>query len=81
MDMIPNNMSKFEKKSSRTQVAQLVPELEFLLPGHNTPVSEPALLLELENALEAIESGKAEGAPRDDLVEYDFGRFSILLRP
>lgn len=63
------------------RVAALVPQLDLLLPAHNTPMAAPTLLLELQEALRAIDTGAMEGSPERGRVEYRFDRFSILVSP
>lgn len=68
-------------RTSIERVAALADELTMLLPGHNTPVSDPQLLVRLREVLEAIDAGTLvpdlDGGGR----LYSFDAFSILLAP
>jgi hypothetical protein len=62
-------------------LAQLVPQLNLLLPGHNVPVAEPAYLTKLAAAARQVQSGKRRPQPNNDgLREYKFEGFSILVK-
>ncbi len=54
------SMQAFAATSER--LAKLVPQLKALLPSHNTPVSDPAHLLALRDAANAIVAGQADPA-------------------
>lgn len=68
-------------RRSIAQVARLVPDLEQVLGGHNVPLSDPALLADLDVVLGMIERGEAEPQDRGDHLEYDFSfrGFTVLL--
>ncbi len=50
-----------------------------LLPGHNTPASDPEFLFRLRDALHAVRAGTAEPEPGEGRREYRFAGFSLLL--
>lgn len=62
------------------RLAGLVPGLVKLLPAHGPPVAEPGRLLEVQRALQDIESG---AAPFEEAAEgrrlFKFAHFSILM--
>jgi glyoxylase-like metal-dependent hydrolase (beta-lactamase superfamily II) len=65
--------------ASVDRLAALAPTLKKLLPAHNVPVSDPALLIRLQAAVAAVRSGEAKssgeaGGP----VRFSFDGFSIL---
>jgi glyoxylase-like metal-dependent hydrolase (beta-lactamase superfamily II) len=63
------------------RLARLVPDLHKLLPAHGPPVAEPRRLLELQQALQDIEAGKAQFDVTDGAQRrYEFGHFSILMQ-
>lgn len=67
-------------RRSVERLAGLVPGLELLLPGHNTPVSPPGSLVSLARALDAIERGEVEGEARPGgRVEYVLDHFTLLM--
>jgi glyoxylase-like metal-dependent hydrolase (beta-lactamase superfamily II) len=61
------------------QMAALVPELQLLLPAHNTPVAEPSYLPRVVEAIQEVRSGKVKSVPRQDKQEYIFPDFSFLM--
>jgi glyoxylase-like metal-dependent hydrolase (beta-lactamase superfamily II) len=66
-------------KRSIERLAKLVPELELVLPGHNTPAEKPEMLIRLVQAFHEIESGKAKFVLDGDRREYNFEGFSIVM--
>jgi glyoxylase-like metal-dependent hydrolase (beta-lactamase superfamily II) len=66
-------------KHSIERLAKLVPELDLLLPGHNTPAEKPEMLTRLVQAFLQIESGKAKFLLDGDRREYNFEGFSIVM--
>jgi glyoxylase-like metal-dependent hydrolase (beta-lactamase superfamily II) len=68
-------------RSSVARMAGLAPHLTRVFPAHNTPVAEPARLVELRDALEGALTGALEGQPGEaGLVRYEAGAFSLLMR-
>ena len=61
------------------RLAKLVPELELVLPGHNTPAEKPEMLTRLVQAFKEIESGKAKFVTDEGRREYKFEGFSIVM--
>jgi len=61
------------------RLAKLVPELELVLPGHNTPAEKPEMLTHLVQAFHQIESGKAKFVNDEGRREYKFEGFSIVM--
>ena len=66
--------------ASIRKLAGLEPGLKKLLPAHGPPVAEPRRLLELNAALQAIQSGTAqmEQAPQERRL-FKFDHFSVLM--
>ena len=68
-------------EQSIDRLVALVPGLKALLPAHNTPMIDPAKLLETRRAFKLILEGKAEAIPdRDGLVMFEFDGFGFLMR-
>ncbi len=66
-------------RRSVERLAQLVPQLDILLPGHNVPVAEPRYLSRVLDAFAAVEAGRVKPVLTDDYREYRFEGFSLLL--
>jgi len=64
---------------STARLAALVPGLKKVLASHNVPVSDPALLLKLRDAANAVQRRSVTGTRDGNLVTYAFGRFSLVL--
>ncbi len=61
------------------RLAALADKLDVLLPGHNTAAAPPMYLLKVRDAAQAIVSGHANEASREDgHRKYQFDGFSIL---
>lgn len=68
-------------KNSVATLAALVPELKAVFPAHNTPKTNPVLLLELREDLDRVLEGKVDPVPvGDGNVEFRFTGFSFLMR-
>ncbi len=69
---------------SLARLAKEVPNLQALLPAHNTPWESPQRLIELEQAFGQLKAGRAQAIDQGDgMVEYRLpgvDRFSFLLR-
>ena len=65
--------------ASVKKLASLAPNLQLLLPAHNTPAAEPGNLPHLVNAIEEVRSGKATSISKDGKREYVFEGFSFLM--
>lgn len=63
------------------RLAQMVPQLDDLLPSHNFPVAKPEMLTRLSEAFHQVQSGKAPFTLRDGRREFKFDGFSLLLAP
>jgi glyoxylase-like metal-dependent hydrolase (beta-lactamase superfamily II) len=72
------NFAAFAKSAAR--MAQLVPQLDLVLPAHNVPVAEPVYLTRLADAARQVQSGKLKPNDNDGLREYAFEGFSILVK-
>lgn len=73
------DLAAYERSIDR--LVGYVPRLEALLPAHNTPVAPPRRLDELRDALALVKLGNALGRDGGDgRLEYDFGRFSLLMQ-
>lgn len=67
-------------KNSIKRLAQMAPSLKYLLPAHNIPLVNPALLVELDTALLQIENGTLKGVDlKDGRVNYILKDFNILI--
>ncbi len=68
-------------KNSIKRLAKMSASLQHLLPAHNTPLVDPGLLVELDEALDKIEKGEVEGEDSaSNRVHYTFENFSILMK-
>jgi len=63
---------------SVARLASLVPNLKRLLPAHNSAVSDPKLLLELNYAAVEVRAGRVRGREAKGRVEFAFGPFSFI---
>jgi pimeloyl-ACP methyl ester carboxylesterase/glyoxylase-like metal-dependent hydrolase (beta-lactamase superfamily II) len=73
------DLAAYERSLAR--LVDLAPDVRALLPAHNTPIADPALLVETQKALELILQGKAKPVPdREGLVMFEFEGFSFLMR-
>ena len=66
---------------SAERLAELAAEVRLILPGHNEPVADAAVLGRVARAFRQIRSGLAPDATPDGLNEYRFDGFSVLVRP
>lgn len=67
-------------QTSVERLAELAPHLTRLLPAHNTPVADPGRLVELRDVVRGIREGTRRGTRDGEMVRYDVGGFSILVR-
>jgi glyoxylase-like metal-dependent hydrolase (beta-lactamase superfamily II) len=58
----------------------LTKDVDMLMMAHNDPVGPPSLLNALKSAVEQIRSGEMKPMDKQDLHEYFFQSFSILVR-
>lgn len=67
--------------ASVERLAALAHGLDAVFPAHNTPKSDPALLLQLRDNLDLVLSGKLTPVSAGDgNVEFQFDRFGFLMR-
>jgi glyoxylase-like metal-dependent hydrolase (beta-lactamase superfamily II) len=68
-------------RRSVRRLAMLVPHLDLLLPSHNFPAEKPVMLTRLEEALQEVQSGKANFKMDGGQRKYSFdGLVSSWLR-
>lgn len=73
------DLAAYEKSLAR--LVALVPQLTALLPAHNTPRVNPAMLIETQKALKIVFQGKAEPVPTwEGVVTFEFEGFGFLMR-
>ena len=66
--------------ASLQRMADLVPNLRLVLPGHNIPVAEPSQLPALQAAFEAVRDGSREPDEVDGgSLLFEFDGFSFLI--
>jgi glyoxylase-like metal-dependent hydrolase (beta-lactamase superfamily II) len=53
---------------------------KLLLPAHNIPVGDPAVLPRVLSAMQQVRSGKVQPVKNGDKVEYKFEGFSFLMK-
>lgn len=66
--------------NSLRKMVAIAPRLKLLLPAHNVPVADPAVLAQVLDAIQQVRAGKVQGAARDGKVEYKFSGFSFLMK-
>jgi glyoxylase-like metal-dependent hydrolase (beta-lactamase superfamily II) len=65
--------------ASADPLAALVPRLKRVHPAHNSAVSDPRLLIELQSAVREVSSGRIAGRKGEgDRLEFPFGKFSFV---
>lgn len=73
------NLSDY--KHSIKRLAGMSGNLKHLLPAHNTTMVDPALLMELDEALTKIEHGELKGKDSTEgRIHYSFENFTILMK-
>ncbi len=65
--------------SSLSKMAALAPRLKLLLPAHNEPVADPAVLARVVEAIQQVREGKVNSVPKDGKRQYIFDGFSFLM--
>jgi len=74
--------SDFERYSeSAARLAALTDDVDVLLTAHNVPIVDSVYLLELDAAFQTISAGRGSYVVTDGNREYDFGSFSVIVRP
>jgi glyoxylase-like metal-dependent hydrolase (beta-lactamase superfamily II) len=67
--------------ASMERLAALAPQLKALFPAHNTPRADPAVLMHLNTAVQAMQRGALTPVRVDgDMVEYPGDGFSLIVR-
>lgn len=74
-----SNFQRYAESAAR--LAELADDVDVLLTSHNVPIVDGNYLLELEAAFEMIVSGEGDYVLTDGNLEYDFGAFSVIVRP
>ena len=64
---------------SVARLAQLVPHVRLLLPGHNVPIAAPESLARLNDSVKSVQSGAARFVVTEGRRDYRFEGFSLLL--
>ncbi|MCP3675831.1 MAG: MBL fold metallo-hydrolase, partial [Gammaproteobacteria bacterium] len=68
-------------QKSLARLAKLVPQLNALFPAHNTPKSDPSMLIKTQEALEVVFRGNAKSVPTwEGAVTFNFDGFGFLMR-
>ncbi len=67
-------------RESASRLAELVDDVDFVLPAHNEPIFPSERLIGMRNAFEAVAASKAEFVLTDGSREYTFEGVSILTR-
>jgi glyoxylase-like metal-dependent hydrolase (beta-lactamase superfamily II) len=62
------------------KLSKLAPKLKHIFPAHNTPIANPAELMEAYHAFEEIKTGSKKGKENaDGTILFSFDRFSFLI--
>ncbi len=68
-------------RESLAKMVALVPNLRALFPAHNTPRTEPAVLIDVQKAFDKVLAGKAKPTPAwTGTVTFEFDGFGFLMR-
>jgi len=68
-------------QQSVVRLASLAHDLNAVFPAHNTPMADPALLIDLQKNLDLVLAGEINSTPiGDGNVEFKFNGFSFLMR-
>lgn len=68
-------------RASIARLAALAPGLKALLPAHNTPHADPALLAATRDAFDQVLNGNATPVPAwEGVVTFEFDGFGFLMR-
>lgn len=68
-------------RKSLARLVAFVPDLTALFPAHNTPRSDPAMLLQVQKAFDQVIAGQAEPVPAwEGTVTFEFDGFGFLMR-
>jgi glyoxylase-like metal-dependent hydrolase (beta-lactamase superfamily II) len=66
--------------ASVKKLAALGPRVRLLLPAHNVPVGDPAVLPKVVRAMQQVRRGEVKPVAKDGKHEYVFEGFSFLMR-
>jgi glyoxylase-like metal-dependent hydrolase (beta-lactamase superfamily II) len=66
--------------ASVRKLAALAPQLQLLLPAHNEPVADPAILPKVVSGMQQVRRGEVKPVAKDGKHEYVFEGFSFLMR-
>ena len=66
--------------ASVKKMAALVPKVRLMLPAHNVPVGDPAVLPKVVSAMQQVRGGEVKAVVNDGKHEYKFEGFSFLMR-
>ena len=66
--------------ASVQRLAAIAPHVQLLLPAHNVPVGDPAVLPKVVNAMQKVRRGEVKPVAKDGKHEYVFDGFSFLMR-
>jgi len=66
--------------ASMQKLAAMAPRLTLLLPAHNVPVGDPAILSKVVTAMQQVRRGEVKPISKDGKHEYVFDGFSFLMR-
>lgn len=73
--------SDFDRyEESAIRLAELKPDVDFLLPAHNEPLLESTYLTRFRDAFQAMRDETTPFVLTDGSREYAFGEFSIIVR-
>jgi len=73
------NLAAYGRSLGR--LAQLVPQLDLVLPSHNFPAARPEMLDRLSEAFRKVMRGEASFTLSGGRREYKFDGFSLLMAP
>lgn len=71
-----SDLETYRKTAER--LAELVPQVDFLIPSHNEPLVPAEALVRLRDAFESILRSETDFVVTDGAREYNFDGFSIL---
>ena len=66
---------------SARRLATMVDDIDVLLTAHNVPIVDSGYLVKLKDAFDTIVAGGGSYVVTDGNHEYDFGAFSVIVRP
>lgn len=73
------DLAAYQKSIAR--VAALAPQLDLLLPAHNSPVADPSYLGRVLDAFQDVHARRVKPVLSDGYAEYQFEGFSLLMKP